>query len=152
MPRDCSSRVRRRLTRYCGVNLERARYLYMRAGFTVNSLENPSAGLLNTHLITAPIHVLHVTGTLSETSDGKVYLDFASRGEGSREALSASLLASLLTSQPQSQRRPLIVLDVLRPPGPSEAARQLFLPDDLFAAELFALGGDLGRHCGGPCS
>jgi len=127
------------------------RRLYETHGFEVWSVENPSFDEMRAaigHALKsdrAPA-VLHLSGGLREAG-GAVAFTF-SAGEWYSEALGGSRFSDelpvtavddLLRMFTRDSYRPLVILDVDRPPGPTETISQLLLRN-AFAGDLFALG------------
>lgn len=109
--------------------------VYRYGRISVEVLDNPTLVQLADVLRGFGPHVVHICSTLRQMSlTGEVYLDFAARGR--TELLSASTLSQLLQLLPDDRPRPLLILDVPRPPGETEAFRQLLLRNRL-ATDLF---------------
>ena len=131
-----------------GVDLGR---LYESSGFEVWRVENPSVDEIHRAIGAAvsesrPPAVLHLAGGLREVSHG-VALTFLS-GEWHSEYLGGSRFSDelpvtavdyLLAAFPPDSFRPLLILDIDRPPGITETIGHLFLRN-AFAGALFRLG------------
>jgi cellulose synthase operon protein C len=127
------------------------RRLYETHGFEVWPVESPSLdemrGAINHSLKTGNVPaLLHISGGLRE-SGGTVAFTF-SAGEWYSEALGGSrysdelpvtAIDDLLRMFARDSYRPLVILDVDRPPGVTETISQLLLRN-AFAGDLFALG------------
>lgn len=128
------------------------RKLYQRYGFDVTVIENPTLDRLAFAIASAasggwPPVIVHLSGSLRE-SRGGVAWTFAS-GEWAPEAFSGSRFSDeipvssldrMLSVFPRELSRPMVILDVDRPPGGTESILYLLLRN-AYAAELFALGG-----------
>ncbi|MFE9747262.1 peptidoglycan-binding protein [Saccharothrix saharensis] len=131
-----------------GVDLHR---LYRRNGFDVEVVENPTLDRLARRLRTiidggrVP-SVLHFSGGLREFSGGVAFSfvtspweDESYIGPRAAEEIPVSSMDRLLASFPRDGLRPVVVLDVDRPRGPTDMALHL-LQRNAFAGELFSLG------------
>lgn len=124
--------------------------LYESSGFEVWQSEEPSVDELGAMLFRSGEKrvpaVLHLSGGLRE-SGGEVALNFlagewyseALAGSRSTDDLPVTALQHLLSPLPADSFRPLVILDIDRPPGNTEALAQLSLRN-AFAADLFGLG------------
>ena len=85
--------------------------------------------------------ILHVCLGLGEDPSLGVYLDLGeTRGKGKfLRFMTVSALDELLKGYPETELKPLILLDPPTPPSRTEAVRQLFLRN-AFASELFRMG------------
>jgi hypothetical protein len=126
---------------------------YRREGYNVHSIPGQSSFLVSDF---PPLAIFHIAAGLAEAPSLGVHFllnDGKAGGPGNRP-LTVSLLDGVLKSLPETQLRPLIILDPPRPSSPVEAVRQLFLRN-AFAAELFRLGNApfiLGTGLGSPDS
>jgi cellulose synthase operon protein C len=125
--------------------------LYDSSGFEVWRVDNPSIAEISAVIADAIAReripaALHFSGGLRESS-GEVAFTFLA-GDWYSESLGGSrfsdelpvtALAHLLSAFPQDSFRPLVILDVDRPPGISETINHLLLRN-AFAGGLFALG------------
>jgi hypothetical protein len=128
------------------------RKLYQLYGYDVTVIENPTLDRLAFTIAAAasggwPPVIVHLSGSLRE-SRGGVAWTFAS-GEWAPEAFSGSRFSDelpvssldrMLSVFPRDLSRPVVILDVDRPPGGTESILYLLLRN-AYAAELFALGG-----------
>jgi hypothetical protein len=138
----------RRGSEHEGVNLSS---LYEAAGLRSAVLEDPRPGTLDARLREAPPHVVHICGCIRENpSSGAVEFDFGEERVNSYATpgivdcrLTVPMLGRAIQGLSKSAVRPLVILDIDRPPGITEVADQLFLRN-AFAADLFALGSTLG--------
>jgi len=152
-PREESEIQAMRGTGRSGLNL---RELYEERLIETAEVFEPDLELLGQKFVEYQPHVIHLAGTLRESSHAwEVYLEF---GEGSyvrKQTYSSSITTNdinhMLKRLPDNQPRPLIILGVRRPPGTAEAARQLMLRN-LFATELFHLENTGGIIAGGLTS
>ena len=119
--------------------------LYRERGFDVTILDEPDPSLLQKFLHDRAYDVLHLAAPVAESRHGnELYLRFGSSFSNSRSltGFTSKVIASLLSRQPQggpSLPQPIVILDVPKPPSPSEALRQLALRN-VFASHLFLLG------------
>jgi cellulose synthase operon protein C len=130
-----------------------ARWLYEASGFQVWVVEDPTVEEIRKAIDEAGrAHhipdVLHLSGSLRESSGGSAFTFLA--GEwysehlgGSRysDELPVTAIDYLLEAFPRESFRPLLILDIDRPPTISEAVGHLLLRN-AFAADLCRLG-----HC-----
>jgi hypothetical protein len=124
---------------------------YEAHGFEVWSVENPSFEEMRAAIGYAlksdrvPT-VLHLSGGLREAggavsftfSPGEWYSE-AMGGSRSSDELPVTAVDDLLRMFTRDSHRPLVILDVDRPPGPTETINQLLLRNS-FAGDLVALG------------
>ncbi|MDX2034343.1 MAG: peptidoglycan-binding domain-containing protein [Blastocatellia bacterium] len=125
-------------------------------------LEDPDVDAMRSDLSDAShwFDIIHVVTSFSEDSrSGEIHLDFGvtrtatKTAQSSRGAsrITASQFNQALTQMSADRVRPLVILDVILPSDPYEAARQLVLRND-FAASLFELGNVSGVIGLGPAS
>jgi cellulose synthase operon protein C len=127
--------------------------IYESHGFDVRRSENPSVDEIRSAIGQAASQksmpaILHLAGGLRESgSSGSVAFSFLA-GEWHSEALGGSRFSDdlpitvvdyLMSAIPRETYRPLLILDVDRPPGISEAIHHLFLRN-AFAGGVFRLG------------
>lgn len=129
----------------------------------VKVLEDPNMKEVEKHIQSFMPDVIHIFSTVEESSSIGIYLDFATGGTGvlpsqSRRQVKGSpsvrgdlplesvpyLTLSALTEmmrkyQKRGRARPLLILDVLEPPGRTDLFTQLFLRN-AFAAQLYQRG------------
>lgn len=122
--------------------------LYERCGFEVivksseEELLDPS---LKTQLIGKTLGIIHLSAELSEAPSLGVYFDLKPRFAGEIKAPSQNIwltsrsFDSFLRMLPETELKPLVILDPPRPSARFDAVRQLFLRN-AFAAELYRLG------------
>ncbi|MDA0182950.1 hypothetical protein OJ997_21740 [Solirubrobacter phytolaccae] len=126
-------------------------WLYEASGFTVWRFVSPRIDELRRALTSAAAEgmvptVMHLAGSV-RVSGGAVALSFLGADwysealEGNRysDGLTAAAVDSLLKALPRDAFRPLVVVDIERPEGTTEAITHLLLRN-LFAGDLFALG------------
>lgn len=124
-----------------GVDL---RETYERHGIAAHLLRDPDyQEVMAAVMEHDSINLIHACMTLNESpSLGGIYMDFA---EGNKQPwrgeniFSTSAVSNLINAVGFDRPRPMLVLDVPRPPGLTEILRQLFLRN-AFAGELFRLG------------
>ena len=123
--------------------------IYSGNGFKVDLLENPSVEHLKHRLRSHAPDIVHICATMKNSPSVGVYLDFASDLSFKNESLSSDdknvFTLSALSDQlkilsDSDQLRPIVILDIARPPGISEIVRQLLLRNT-FASGLIRLGG-----------
>lgn len=125
-------------------------------------LEDPDVDAMRSDLsdVSRYFDIIHIVTSFSEDSrSGEIYLDFGTTRTATKTAqsdrgvsrISASLFNQVLNMMPADRVRPLVILDVIGPPDPYEAARLLLLRND-FAASLFELGNVSGVIGLGPAS
>jgi hypothetical protein len=120
-----------------GVDLER---LYAAGGFAVDLVEDPSEAALFTAVTSGRPVVVHLCGSLRESSGGVGFSFLASEWDSRAWDLSVTALHGLLKAIDRAGARPVVVLDVNRPATITDAVSRLLLRNR-FAADLFALGG-----------
>ena len=135
---------------YSGGALDLSR-IYRQHGCEALMLDNVRPEYLADLLIERRPQVLHFVGMMDEsTRSGEITLNL---GEELRPGLySAKSLNSLLKRLPDDLMRPLVMIDVIRPHGLAETARQLRLRNQ-FATQLFHsenTGGVIGMGLGLP--
>jgi pimeloyl-ACP methyl ester carboxylesterase len=126
--------------------------LYKMNGFEIItvSVEGLSDERLRSSLISRTLAVVHVAAALNEAPSLGVHFDLRRARGTSRDlvptafASDAALLTvrsldGFLKSLPQTELKPLVILDPPRPSSRFDAVRQLFLRN-AFAAELYRLG------------
>jgi hypothetical protein len=122
-----------------GVHLER---LYKRHGFDVVLAQDPDPAMLASSILDAgrPPAIVHLAGSVRETSGGIGFTFLAGDWNPQAWDLSVTALHQVLDPVKHGRLRPIVVLDVDRPAGITDAIVRL-LQRNAFAAELFALGG-----------
>jgi hypothetical protein len=75
-----------------------------------------------------PPQILHMIVRMEQESrGGKISVDLGERHSKMSVSLGAREINSALKRLPDDRMRPLVILDVSRPPGITEAVRQLLL-------------------------
>lgn len=117
--------------------------LYEAHGFRAMDIEDPTPARLDSLNLEHPPDVLHVSAALVDTGH-EVALDFAfdyRERASSRLLITAEVLRRYLRERlPPGAPRPLVIVDVPRPPYAHELVRQLLLRNH-FTAELFSASG-----------
>lgn len=125
-----------------GVHLGR---MYERTGFDSTVVVDPTPETLSGAIAKAvdsgraPV-VVHLSGSLRESSGGVAFTFLAGEWDPGAWDLSVTLLHQLLKPLSHGGVRPVVILDVDRPSGITDTVVRLLLRNT-FAGELFALGG-----------
>jgi hypothetical protein len=83
--------------------------------------------------------ILHLIVRMEQDSrGGRISIDLGDRHSKMSSSLNAREINSVLKKLPDDRMRPLVILDLSRPPGITEAVRQLLLRNQ-FATQLFNL-------------
>lgn len=136
--------------------------LYTRNGFKVEVVENPTMDMLVDAMHGSPAQIIHLCPVMKRSLSVGIYLDFGSIGRttkyrpsdkagswsspvssaatGEANFFSLTALGKLLDEFAHiNQIRPLVILDVPRPPVISEAVIQLLLRN-AFASDIYRMG------------
>jgi cellulose synthase operon protein C len=137
------------------------RRIYGRAGFKVSIVENPTIRMLAQALKETRPQIIHLCPSMKRSMSSGVYLDFGAtestakrpttdhaplskEATGESNYFSLSAVGKLLSDFSADKAiRPLLILDVPRPPVTSEAVIQLVLRN-AFASEVFRMGSTCG--------